>query len=62
MFKIFIKKKKINIGTNGRNQENKDIWEDGYNKLENKIAKAPFPVLPHVRRTCYVNSTPICVH
>jgi len=58
----FIKKKKINNGAKGRNQEDKDNWEDGYNKLEIKIAKVSSPGLLHVRRTYCVNSTPICIH
>jgi hypothetical protein len=58
----FHKEKKINNGAKGRNQENKDKWEDGYNKLETKISEVYSPGLLGVRRTNCVNLTPICVH
>ena len=44
-------KEKKNNGDNGRNEENKDKWEDGYSKLETIIAKVPFPGLLRVRHT-----------
>ena len=55
-------KKKLNNRPKGRNQENKNIWLDGYKNFETKVGNVPSPGSLRLRRTYCVNSTPICVY